>query len=311
MKAFHEIRQYDSDFMVWCSSYTNMSFLSHWHKEIELIFVREGSAKISVADHSFVAHEGDLIICDSECIHYSDSYQMNNILDFIVFDPGIVISLGQYFRFINPLLKREEIKEKGLTAFVDKLFLEIPEELKKKDTYYQEIVRGLLFEFWYKAKRSFPSIDPSKQTGKRYDIENMLQQLITYLENHYYENIPLSVAAEKMNFSQCYFSRCFKKYTGVNYITYVNILRIENAIYRLQNSSDKIASIALDCGFTELRTFNRVFRQFTSLTPSDFRRRKDLGGYSISFRNRKTPKHELVENDSFVVVKNNKKLYNI
>ena len=36
MKAFHEVRSYDSDFMVWHSNYENIGFLAHWHKEIEL-----------------------------------------------------------------------------------------------------------------------------------------------------------------------------------------------------------------------------------------------------------------------------------
>ena len=43
MKAFHEVRSYDSDFMVWHSNYENIGFLAHWHKEIELIYVRSGS----------------------------------------------------------------------------------------------------------------------------------------------------------------------------------------------------------------------------------------------------------------------------
>ena len=39
MKAFHEVRNYDSDYMVWHSRYENVGFLAHWHKEIELIYV--------------------------------------------------------------------------------------------------------------------------------------------------------------------------------------------------------------------------------------------------------------------------------
>ncbi len=45
MKAFHEVRSYDSDFMVWHSNYENIGFLAHWHKEIELIYVRSGSCQ--------------------------------------------------------------------------------------------------------------------------------------------------------------------------------------------------------------------------------------------------------------------------
>ena len=45
MKAFHEVRNYRSDFMVWQCAYTNISFLAHWHQEIELVYLRSGSAR--------------------------------------------------------------------------------------------------------------------------------------------------------------------------------------------------------------------------------------------------------------------------
>ncbi|MFQ9150244.1 MAG: hypothetical protein ACLR6B_00355 [Blautia sp.] len=47
MKAFHEVRNYRSDFMVWQCAYTNISFLAHWHQEIELIYLRSGSARFA------------------------------------------------------------------------------------------------------------------------------------------------------------------------------------------------------------------------------------------------------------------------
>lgn len=65
MRAFHEVRTYPEDFKVWCASYEDISFLSHWHNEIELIYVRSGQARICVTDHVFMAEAGDLIICDT------------------------------------------------------------------------------------------------------------------------------------------------------------------------------------------------------------------------------------------------------
>ena len=41
MKAFHEVRNYNSDLMVWYSSYENISFVAHWQKEIEFVYVND------------------------------------------------------------------------------------------------------------------------------------------------------------------------------------------------------------------------------------------------------------------------------
>ena len=83
MKAFHEVRNYNSDLMVWYCGYENISFVAHWQKEIELVFIRSGSASFHVADHSFTAHAGDLVICESGQIQYSDSYNTKIILIFL------------------------------------------------------------------------------------------------------------------------------------------------------------------------------------------------------------------------------------
>ena len=86
MKAFHEVRNYTSDFMVWHKQYENISFIAHWHREIELIYVRKGSLKMQVTNHAFTANAGDLVICDTGEIHYSNSYSKGTVMDFIIFD---------------------------------------------------------------------------------------------------------------------------------------------------------------------------------------------------------------------------------
>lgn len=77
MKAFHEVRNYDSDYMVWHSRYDNIGFLAHWHKEIELIYVRSGSCSLSITDRPFCPGRGSGI-CESGMIHYSNSHGMDN-----------------------------------------------------------------------------------------------------------------------------------------------------------------------------------------------------------------------------------------
>ena len=53
MKALHEVRNYPSGFMVWEDCYENMGFLAHWHREVELIYVREGKAAVTVGDAEY------------------------------------------------------------------------------------------------------------------------------------------------------------------------------------------------------------------------------------------------------------------
>lgn len=305
MRAFHEVRTYASDFMVWSSSYENISFLSHWHKEIEFIYIRSGEAQISVTDHSFIASAGDLVICDSGEIHYSDSFNMKNVLEFIIFDTSIVSNMYESSCFSYPLVKKEELKQYGLFEKVDKLFADVSIELAKKEKYYQNIVKAKLREVWFLLKRHVPGENAKKPSQNRRVAQlNDFQALLSYMEEHYADNITLSFAAEKIGFSESHFSKMFKKMTGINFVVYLNMVRVEQAAAMLKSTSGKITEIALSCGFTNVRTFNRVFKEITGHTPSEFAALTDVEAYNLASYTRKTSQKQYVDKGSKTVIRN-------
>jgi AraC-like DNA-binding protein len=305
MKAFHEVRSYDSDFMVWHSSYNNISFLAHWHKELEFIYIRNGSARISINDHIFVANKGDLVLCDSGNIHYSDSYDMDNSLDFIVFDPNIVSPLYEKTNFEHPLITKDMLDDLHLYDKLIHLIDVLKVETKQKEPYYKEIVTATLTEFWYQLQRKVPknhnlAADTNKRDSMLYD----LQQLLKYIDTNYSESLDLEFAANKMNFSESHFSKIFKKLTGINYVNYVNLVRVEHAASQLKNTPDKVTDIAINCGFNNIRNFNRVFKAITGMTPTAFATDAHSAVYSLSYYNRKISDKEFVEKDSITVINN-------
>jgi len=305
MKAFHEIRHYDSDFMVWQSSYEDISFLAHWHQEIEFIYVRSGSAHLSINEHEFTAQAGDLVVVDSGDFHYSDSSRMQNHLDFIIFDPGILSSLYQYSHFIHPLISGRMLKEYGLADELKQLYKAVSTELDRKEPYYQDIVKAALRKFWYGLKRHHPRGDRKVQSqNKRFHMLYDMQQLLSYIETHYPENITLSFAAQKMGFSESYFSKIFKRLIGINFITYLNMIRVEKAAELLKNTGSKVIDVSFECGFNNVRSFNRTFKEITGYSPSQFMNLADPDSYNLTYYKRKSSDREFVENDSLTVIKN-------
>ena len=53
---------------------------------------------------------------------------------------------------------------------------------------------------------------------------------------------------------------------------YVKAVRIENAKDLLARTRMDVASVAQAVGYTDIKYFTRLFRQLTSLTPSDYRK---------------------------------------
>ena len=305
MKAFHEVRNYDSDYMVWHSRYDNIGFLAHWHKEIELIYVRSGSCSLSITDQTFLARAGDLAICESGMIHYSNSHGMDNSLDFIIFDTSILGPIFQNPRFVHPLVTKEELETHGLSDRLTNLIDTVSRELEQKKPFYQEVVTSSIQTFWALLKRCHPRTDAEQlPDDRRSRMLGDLQNLLSYIDEHYADNITLEYAASRMNFSNSHFSRTFKKLMGIHFVTYLNLVRVEQATSQLRNTGKKITDVALSCGFNNIRTFNRVFKDITGYTPSEFLLLADPDVYKRTYYTRRSTEKEYVKHDSLTLVKN-------
>ena len=301
--ALQEIRRFDSDFKVWHSGYTNMTFLAHWHDELELIYIRQGSAVIYMDNQPYYAESGDLLLCPGGCIHYCNSMDRKNQLDFVIFDVGLIQSRISPIHLPARLVRYEQLQKFGLSHEVHHVFYLLPKELKEHSLYYEEIVKSTLRILCYKLQRIFEQ-EEIPTHGKNSNEEAWMQQILHYMNQHISDEITLEKVALQANLSQCYLSRIFKKYTGMNFVQYRNRLRLEQAIELLHNTTNPIAEIAYECGFQDVRTFNRVFQQYTGHNPSAFRKNPQLLNYVVAYPHRKGGACLLVENDSPVVHQN-------
>lgn len=86
-----------------------------------------------------------------------------------------------------------------------------------------------------------------------------LQQFLAYIDTNYFENLSLEFAANKMNFSESHFRKYLRNDQVFNYVIGVNLVRVEHAASQLKNTPDKVTDIAINCGFNNIRNFNRAF----------------------------------------------------
>ena len=85
------------------------------------------------------------------------------------------------------------------------------------------------------------------------------------------EELSLAAVAGSVNVSASYFSEIFKKATGINFVEYVARLRVEKARNLLRNPDRRVSEIAFEVGFQSLSQFNRTFKAYAGMTPSEAR----------------------------------------
>ena len=97
-----------------------------------------------------------------------------------------------------------------------------------------------------------------------------VRKAIEYLDRHYAERITLAELAEQAGFSAEHFSRVFRRETGVNYITYLNNLRMKHAVQLLEQTDCKVYEIAEKVGFSSLSYFSTAFKKKFGKNPYEY-----------------------------------------
>lgn len=109
-----------------------------------------------------------------------------------------------------------------------------------------------------------------KGKTSRYSVQ--VVHAMKYIKEHYQRDISLSELAEVAGVSPNYLSRLFKEETGINFVDWLNKLRIEKAVQLMENSTMKIYEIAEKVGFSNYKYFSSIFKKITGHTPKQYQK---------------------------------------
>jgi len=106
---------------------------------------------------------------------------------------------------------------------------------------------------------------------RAYEKSDDIDLAIRYIDLHFAESPTLAAVAKATGKSVNYFSKFFKRSTGLNYSDYLNTRKVECAEMLLRFSDMSVTSICFNCGFNSLSNFFRVFKDLKGMRPSDYR----------------------------------------
>lgn len=100
-------------------------------------------------------------------------------------------------------------------------------------------------------------------------------QMIKYINENITEKITVTKLSHLTSKSPGYLSKLFKKEVGSTLTFYIQQQKIETAKYYLEYTSMKITEIATMLDFSNSAHFSKVFKRYTGLIPSYYRRQSE------------------------------------
>jgi len=247
--------------------YRNTEWTTHLHKSFEFVYMLEGEMKAQVEEGEYTLRTGDCLMITPYELHAFATAEYSRCL--------VVVFAGGYVESFRRMIANREAEcplfrlSKGAQGYLGEM---LPDEGEKdKDTV--ELPKPDLLKL--KAVLYALCADFMEQTRLRDRPRDnrLIFEILSYVENHFTQDISLYTLADALGYDYRYLSRLFNQTLKISFKTLVNQYRCDRAKALMASTDETLAEIALASGFQSIRSFNRVFRETTGVMPSQIRRR--------------------------------------
>ncbi len=243
---------------------------THFHQSIEILYVLEGEPEITIQDRPYQAHPEDIIVVNANKKH---SYQAEDEvligcfeIDFRML--GDMLGSNQIFFWCNSILNKNAAYED-----MRRIMKQIFGQYFERSGYGKVLLKSLYYQLLQVLLENFmvQSGDMRFEQEKSQD-EYRISEIVSYIHSNYKKQIRLSELSETFYLSVPYLSKYIKNKMGMNFVDYVNNIRLFHAIDDLLYTSHSITAIAMENGFANVGAFTELFKKTYHMPPSEYRR---------------------------------------
>lgn len=227
----------------------NYNFPLHFHRAYELIYVSGGKLSVTIDQREYLLQKNDLVFIFSNQMHEFRAVDYSETT-IILFSPELI---GDFF-----------MNYKGFVPNDNRLHLVGELDLNNLNSIYRQK------SFLYAACADLihhTTFAPVKQTPQT----KVLNKILLYVEQNYSTDCTLKDVAKHLQYDYPYLSKLFVQLMNMTFTDYLNHYRISQAYYLLRNSNQLIGEVAINCGYNNLRTFHRNFREIANQSPREYR----------------------------------------
>jgi PAS domain S-box-containing protein len=107
--------------------------------------------------------------------------------------------------------------------------------------------------------------------NERGEDYSAVAKVMQHIQKNFADTLRVADLAARAGLSSYQFEQRIRKIFQLTAGQLIQKTRMEAAVQRLRETNDPIATIALDCGYSDQSAFTRQFRQTVGLAPSEYR----------------------------------------
>ncbi len=243
----------------------------HWHNEYEFLYVIRGACAVRVNEIDLKIRQGESLIIGPGVTHdYPETADDKRIAVARFSDTflnGLSPQTKEYYTCLlqDVLRLRSDRRVRGL-LHIEPAFFD-----NESDVSIEAGLTGRVLEL-LGVIAADPSLIEERITARRNESSEVMSSMEEYIRMHLSEKITLEGLAAHLGFSPSYCSKYIKRKCGMNFLEYLNIQRVERARELLRATDIPVTEIAYQTGFSSIQSFNRVFRSYISMSPSEYKK---------------------------------------
>jgi AraC-like DNA-binding protein len=112
----------------------------------------------------------------------------------------------------------------------------------------------------------------TRREGRNSQLKDFyIQEAVTYMEQHYQEDLTVEEIADVCKLNRSYFSKLFKETMGCPPQEFLIRMRLTKATELMKTSNASIGNISQACGYPNQLHFSRAFKKHHGISPREWR----------------------------------------
>lgn len=247
----------------------------HYHDEIELLYVTQGSLTCVVDDKSTTAQAGQTLFINSRVPHWTRTPEGES--GYILLQVNVELLLHGSVKhrsattYLYSLLQKSSVpvmllEDEQCAHMIEEAFRQSRERGRGCAQFILSSVYYILGVLEREGCLSGTVKLPDDQAVRK------LIPALEYINSNYAkQDLTLDTVSGVLGLNAAYFCRLFKKGTGCSFTEYLNFLRVSKSEELLRSTSRSILDISMDVGFSSVSYYNRVFKKVKNCTPTIYR----------------------------------------